>query len=616
MVVSEVGTGTQQRWVDMSWGIYIWLSIVAVTGAFVNVVSQEDHLFDILRRVTNDKIFLTCITHFLLLMIVAIIYGIIKFTLGEIRETERENTIERCNSLIVDWIIFLVFARPSYDGRPATVLRLAYAFVYLMAMRIIHQLLKLRTSAMGDYRPELQKMIRIVIMSVILSIINGIVANKCIKLYEEQTKFEPAATITPFIQSALSCLNALGKMYDDEHFYDFCAQYLPKHLAQTLLKFDYPILRPVVIIIFFKINMVRLLCPQYIVKLLRLLTDYRFGALSWFVFESSLLSLEAAFSAMKGVMFIFNFALQNLVQRTWRDLTIINIFTDLILDLILSMMSILWIISLMIAGSLKGLLGVPFFMLTEMIQNIVGVYNSCLSLYRYSAMEAFLNKFPKANLEQLEAQDACIVCRETLYLNSGDPVLLTCSHVFHYACLKNWYTQQQTCPTCRAVIDPTNKMDSSPRSSENQRAGQVNANTTTDPFDTTTGGGSTETTTTAAAAASRTTTMDVSRVVGGIPTGSVVTSDQIINDRENVTSFLATLIGQNESADMEMKAIFSSLKTAVEYQIRSKSDDSRLTDEDVKEVNELIEVMDDHISKITDMESRLNIVMENLSKLI
>jgi len=597
MVETEIGAGAgaQQRWVEMGWGLYIWISIVAVTVAFVNVVSQEDHLFDILRRATNDKIFLSCLTHFLLLMVVAIIYVVIKSTLGEVRETERENTVERCNSLIVDWIIFLVFTRPLFDGRPASILRLGYAFVYLMAMRIVHQLLKLRTGAMGDYRPELQRMIRIVTMSVILAIINGFVANKCIELYEQQTKYEPVAAVIPFLESARSCLTAISNMYDDQYFQDFCALYIPVHIVETIVKFDYPILRPFVIVIFFEINAIRLACPVYIVKLLKLLTDYRFGALSWFVFESSLLSLEASFSAIKGVMFIFNFGLQQLVQRTWRDLTIINIFSDLILDLMLSMMSLGWIMSLMVAGSRKSLLGVPFFMLTEMIQNVVGVYNSCLSLYRYSAMEAFLNKFPKAKLEHLEAQDACIVCRETLYLNSGDPVRLTCSHVFHYACLKNWYTQQQTCPTCRATIDPTIKPDPIPAAAtavgaeNNNRSTMIDINTNT--------------------------LREVTEsVAGGSTSGGITTSDHIITDRETQLSFLATLIGHNEATTSEMNAIVSTLKATAADTMRIDNEERiNLTDEDLKEVKELITEIEHHLGKSNGLEMRLNNAMETLS---
>lgn len=56
-------------------------------------------------------------------------------------------------------------------------------------------------------------------------------------------------------------------------------------------------------------------------------------------------------------------------------------------------------------------------------------------------------RFPEATFEELEEADQCIICRDLLHLGSRK---LPCNHIFHMDCLKAWFIQQQTCPTCRS----------------------------------------------------------------------------------------------------------------------------------------------------------------------
>ncbi|XP_077264660.1 septin interacting protein 3 [Temnothorax americanus] len=62
--------------------------------------------------------------------------------------------------------------------------------------------------------------------------------------------------------------------------------------------------------------------------------------------------------------------------------------------------------------------------------------------------------YPDATTEELAAADnVCIICREEMVTASKK---LPCNHIFHTACLRNWFQRQQTCPTCRLnILGPT-----------------------------------------------------------------------------------------------------------------------------------------------------------------
>ena len=58
-------------------------------------------------------------------------------------------------------------------------------------------------------------------------------------------------------------------------------------------------------------------------------------------------------------------------------------------------------------------------------------------------------RFPPATEEEIrEAGGICIICRDDM----SEGRRLPCGHVFHFACLRLWLQQQQSCPTCRQDI--------------------------------------------------------------------------------------------------------------------------------------------------------------------
>lgn len=58
--------------------------------------------------------------------------------------------------------------------------------------------------------------------------------------------------------------------------------------------------------------------------------------------------------------------------------------------------------------------------------------------------------YPDATAEELQAMDnVCIICREEMVTGAKR---LPCNHIFHTSCLRSWFQQQQTCPTCRMDV--------------------------------------------------------------------------------------------------------------------------------------------------------------------
>ncbi|VDK32161.1 unnamed protein product [Taenia asiatica] len=83
--------------------------------------------------------------------------------------------------------------------------------------------------------------------------------------------------------------------------------------------------------------------------------------------------------------------------------------------------------------------------------------------------------FHDVNAAEIAASSdaVCIICREEMMPQSDPPATvapgtikrLPCGHIFHAACLRNWFQRQQTCPTCRLNIlrrpgnaDQTNRL--------------------------------------------------------------------------------------------------------------------------------------------------------------
>ena len=59
---------------------------------------------------------------------------------------------------------------------------------------------------------------------------------------------------------------------------------------------------------------------------------------------------------------------------------------------------------------------------------------------------------PRHYLHVDARMDECIICYELLAQNV---VMLPCAHVYHEACIVEWFRRKYTCPYClRSVLDP------------------------------------------------------------------------------------------------------------------------------------------------------------------
>lgn len=61
----------------------------------------------------------------------------------------------------------------------------------------------------------------------------------------------------------------------------------------------------------------------------------------------------------------------------------------------------------------------------------------------------YFHSYPDATEEELQVDDVCIICRETMTTAAKK---LPCNHIFHTTCLRSWFQRQQTCPTCRRDV--------------------------------------------------------------------------------------------------------------------------------------------------------------------
>ena len=94
--------------------------------------------------------------------------------------------------------------------------------------------------------------------------------------------------------------------------------------------------------------------------------------------------------------------------------------------------------------------GVPLHIVRELWASYVTLRQRLQAFKKYRALTANMDeRFPPASPEEIqEAGGICIICRDDM----AEGRKLPCGHVFHFACLRLWLQQQQSCPTCRQDI--------------------------------------------------------------------------------------------------------------------------------------------------------------------
>eukprot|EP00747_Dinoflagellata_sp_TGD_P074538 gnl/TRDRNA2_/TRDRNA2_158360_c0_seq2.p1 gnl/TRDRNA2_/TRDRNA2_158360_c0~~gnl/TRDRNA2_/TRDRNA2_158360_c0_seq2.p1 ORF type:complete len:449 (-),score=70.38 gnl/TRDRNA2_/TRDRNA2_158360_c0_seq2:75-1421(-) len=96
----------------------------------------------------------------------------------------------------------------------------------------------------------------------------------------------------------------------------------------------------------------------------------------------------------------------------------------------------------------------PIYMMADVIQVARKLAQRLRSFRRYRRISANMEaRFPDATDEEIERNEYCVICRDSLFEGSK-PKKLGCGHIFHIDCLRSWIVMQQVCPTCRAEIPP------------------------------------------------------------------------------------------------------------------------------------------------------------------
>lgn len=141
--------------------------------------------------------------------------------------------------------------------------------------------------------------------------------------------------------------------------------------------------------------------------------------------------------------------------------------------------------------------GLPLHIVRDVYMTLRSFIGRCRDYIRFKKATTQMNvKFADATPEEIERENVCIICRDTMRAWSDTreaaarrrteptespfdeedildtrmrPKKLPCGHVLHLACLKSWMERQQRCPTCRRAV-----LDDPPASLNGQGAGAQN----------------------------------------------------------------------------------------------------------------------------------------------
>jgi len=91
----------------------------------------------------------------------------------------------------------------------------------------------------------------------------------------------------------------------------------------------------------------------------------------------------------------------------------------------------------------------PLHLMRELYMAFATVRRRFQKYFKYKRLvKALESRFPKVTGEQLESatrDKTCIICRSDI----DEGIQLPCGHSFHVSCLKLWFQESTTCPTCR-----------------------------------------------------------------------------------------------------------------------------------------------------------------------
>jgi E3 ubiquitin-protein ligase synoviolin len=163
----------------------------------------------------------------------------------------------------------------------------------------------------------------------------------------------------------------------------------------------------------------------------------------FFSFEYMILATTTVATFVKYVFYVSDM----LMEGQWEKKAVYTFYLELIRDLLhLSMYMCFFLVIFMNYG-------VPLHLIRELYETFRNFRVRIADYIRYRKITSNMNdRFPDATPEEIEGSDAtCIICREEMTTAKK----LICGHLFHVHCLRSWLERQHTCPTCRALVIPT-----------------------------------------------------------------------------------------------------------------------------------------------------------------
>ncbi|CAK7340107.1 unnamed protein product [Dovyalis caffra] len=163
----------------------------------------------------------------------------------------------------------------------------------------------------------------------------------------------------------------------------------------------------------------------------------------FFSFEYMILATTTVSTFVKYVFYVSDM----LMEGQWEKKPVYTFYLELVRDLLhLSMYLCFFLVIFMNYG-------VPLHLIRELYETFRNFKIRVADYIRYRKITSNMNdRFPDATAEELNASDAtCIICREEMTTAKK----LICGHLFHVHCLRSWLERQHTCPTCRALVVPS-----------------------------------------------------------------------------------------------------------------------------------------------------------------
>mmetsp|Transcript_32958 Transcript_32958/g.70970 ORF Transcript_32958/g.70970 Transcript_32958/m.70970 type:complete len:688 (+) Transcript_32958:230-2293(+) len=199
------------------------------------------------------------------------------------------------------------------------------------------------------------------------------------------------------------------------------------------------------------IKLVTLMCLLLFCDVLAL--QYFYGVASrsstfftWILFEALTMSTVVLVSICKYSVHMVDLRLDN----GWPGKSVCLFYIDLIHDVLSMTLFLVFMLTFFIQNPSR----LPIYMMADVIQVARKLAQRLRSFRRYRRISANLDlRFPDATDEEIERDEFCVICRESLF-DGSKPKKMTCGHIFHIDCLRSWLVMQQTCPTCRAEISP------------------------------------------------------------------------------------------------------------------------------------------------------------------